>query len=157
MFCCLFVSIVWFLLLFFFFFVGGGVARNRRTNGAFIDFLMLRMIVRWILQFSVGTPPQKLVGVLSKPGIPIDPRPTHCDSSETPPRPAAGAWRADFLGSGAAASSRRPGPLSTARADWLTLEGERKMKNIAVIGFRPLDQNKQKCKMLPNNNHEMGV
>ena len=53
-----------------------------------------------------------------------------------------------------------PGNLPIARLQsipitWLTLEGEQTFKQLAVKwGFQPLNHKKQKCKMLPNNNHD---
>ena len=39
---------------------------------------------------------------------------------------------------------------------WLTLEGEQNLNlSSSVVGFQPLNHNKQKCRMLPNNNHEV--
>ena len=46
---------------------------------------------------------------------------------------------------------------------WLTLEGKQQLSNCSsevgiylnssqVVGFQPLNQNKQKCKLFPNNN-----
>ena len=40
----------------------------------------------------------------------------------------------------------------------LTLEGEQQFSDSSssVVGFQPLNHNKQTCKMFPNNNHEVG-
>ena len=37
---------------------------------------------------------------------------------------------------------------------WLTLEGGQKIKFQQLSGDFPLNHNKQKCTMAPNNNHE---
>ena len=38
---------------------------------------------------------------------------------------------------------------------WFTLEGEQQKYMLAVEwGFQPLNHNKQKCKMFPNDNHD---
>ena len=37
---------------------------------------------------------------------------------------------------------------------WLTLEGEPKFDYLQLCGDFPLNHNKQKCKMFPNNHHE---
>ena len=38
--------------------------------------------------------------------------------------------------------------------NWLTLEGEQEIKFQQLSGDIPLNHNKKKCKMSPNNNHD---
>ena len=54
--------------------------------------------------------------------------------------------------------SNRPasGGEELAPITWLTLEGEQQFKFQQLSGDFPLNHNKQKCKMFPNNNHDKG-
>ena len=49
-----------------------------------------------------------------------------------------------------------PQPCGPSQSTWVTLEGEQTIKfwQFSGFGFQPLNHNKQKCKMFPNNSHE---
>ena len=50
---------------------------------------------------------------------------------------------------------KRDAPPTPCSKSWLTLEGEPKSLFAVKWGFQPLNHVKQKCKMFPNNNHEI--